>query len=86
MYFQKEIETMPRAELEALQLERLKTSVERASKVPVYEKKFKEAGISAADITPCIPPGLWCRQECCSRIRRSSFQNFWAVKPDLNSG
>lgn len=50
MYFQKELETMPRAELEKLQLERLKTSVARAYTVPVYEKKFKEAGITPADI------------------------------------
>ena len=50
MYFQKEIETMPRAELEKLQLERLKESVKRASAVPVYAKKFADAGISPDDI------------------------------------
>lgn len=41
---------MPRAELQKLQLERLKTSVKRALNVPVYQQKFKEAGISPDDI------------------------------------
>lgn len=41
---------MPRAEIRALQLTRLKDSIARAATVPVYQKKFQEAGISAEDI------------------------------------
>ena len=51
MFFQKEIETMKRSELEALQLERLKWTVDYCYKnVPFYTKKLDEAGISADKI------------------------------------
>ena len=51
MFFQKEIETMKRGELEALQLERLKWTVDYCYKnVPFYTKKLDEAGISADKI------------------------------------
>ena len=51
MFFQKEIETMKRSELEALQLERLKWTVHYCYKnVPFYTKKLDEAGISADKI------------------------------------
>ena len=51
MFFQKEIETMKRSELEALQLERLKWTVDYCYKnVPFYTKKLDEAGISAEKI------------------------------------
>ena len=48
MFFQKEIETMKRSELEALQLERLKWTVDYCYKnVPFYTKKLDEAGVTA---------------------------------------
>ncbi|MEE0639046.1 MAG: phenylacetate--CoA ligase, partial [Acutalibacteraceae bacterium] len=51
MFFQKEIETMKRSELEALQLERLKWTVDYCYKnVPFYTKKLDKAGISADKI------------------------------------
>ena len=50
MFFQNELETMPREEIRALQLERLKASVAHAATVPVYQKKFQEAGLSPDDI------------------------------------
>lgn len=51
MFFQKEIETMNRKELEALQLERLKWTVDYCYKnVPFYTKKLDEAGVTADKI------------------------------------
>ena len=45
MFFQPEIETMPRRDLEALQLERLKWTVDYCYRnVPFYTKKLDEAG------------------------------------------
>ena len=41
---------MDREALEALQLYRLKEAVARMSIVPMYQKKFKEAGVSVEDI------------------------------------
>jgi phenylacetate-CoA ligase len=47
-----EFETMPRAEMRELQLERLKALVERLTRTsPFYRKKLAEAGVSAADLT-----------------------------------
>ena len=44
-------ETLPREEIEALQLERLKETVSRVyEKVPAYKKKMDEAGIRPEDI------------------------------------
>ena len=44
-------ETLPREELEALQLERLQETVRRVyEKVPAYRKKMEEAGVTPADI------------------------------------
>ncbi|MBS6941813.1 MAG: phenylacetate--CoA ligase, partial [Slackia piriformis] len=46
MYYQEEIECMPRAELEALQLERLRWAVVHAyENVPLYKERFDAAGI-----------------------------------------
>ena len=46
MYFQEEIECMPRAELEALQLDRLKWVVAHAyENVPLYKQRFDELGL-----------------------------------------
>ena len=51
MFFQKEIETMNRKELEALQLERLKWTVDYCYKnVPFYTQKLDEAGVTADKI------------------------------------
>ncbi|MBQ6708064.1 MAG: phenylacetate--CoA ligase [Clostridia bacterium] len=51
MYFQKEIETMNRKEMSALQLERLKWTVDYCYKnVPFYTKKLDEAGVTADKI------------------------------------
>ncbi len=51
MFFQKEIETMPRRALEALQLERLKHQVDYCAKnVPFYAKRLAEAGVTAERI------------------------------------
>ena len=46
VFFQKEIETMPRKELEALQLAKLKETVAYCyNKVPFYHQKLTEAGV-----------------------------------------
>jgi len=51
MHFQKEIETMSRKEMSALQLERLKWTVDYCYKnVPFYTKKLDEAGVTADKI------------------------------------
>ncbi len=51
MYYQEEIETMARAELEALQLERLRWSVPYAyERVPLYKERFDAAGVNPYDI------------------------------------
>ena len=49
-YWQKEIETMPRKELEAFQLERLKETIQAAEKSPFYKKTFSDHQISADQI------------------------------------
>ena len=51
MFFQKEIETMPRKEIERLQLERLRHQVDYCIKnVPFYAKRLGEAGVTAEKI------------------------------------
>lgn len=51
MFFQKEIETMGRKELEVLQLERLKWTVDYCYRnVPFYTKRLDEAGVTAEKI------------------------------------
>lgn len=51
MYWQAEIETMPRPELEALQLRRLQEVVKRvATTVPFYRQALAEAGVGPDDI------------------------------------
>src|SRR5512137_277220 len=45
------IETMPRAQLAALQFERLRKIIERAYRdVPHYRRSFDEAGVKPADL------------------------------------
>jgi phenylacetate-CoA ligase len=46
-YWNPEIEKMPRAELEALQLEKLKAAVGHALRTPWYEPKLKAIGINS---------------------------------------
>ncbi len=51
MYYQPEIETMSREDLQALQLERLQALVKRVyEKIPFYKKSFDKTGINPADI------------------------------------
>ena len=51
MFFQKDMETMPRKQLEELQLERLKWTVDYCYRnVPFYTKKLDEAGVTADSI------------------------------------
>ena len=49
-FFNPDIETMPRQELEQLQLERLKSTVKHCMYSPFYQEKFKELGITPDDI------------------------------------
>jgi phenylacetate-CoA ligase len=48
-YWDEKIETMGRAELEALQLERLKATVARALKTPFYAPRLAAAGVTGPD-------------------------------------
>ncbi len=48
-YWNKEIETADRADLEKIQLSRLKDAVSWALKTPFYRRRLGEAGISSAD-------------------------------------
>ena len=49
--FQPEIEAMPREELRALQLERLRESVRNAyENVPLYRERFDAAGVTPDDL------------------------------------
>jgi len=51
MFFQKDIETMSRQDIEKLQLERLKHQVQYCmDNVPFYHKRLKEAGVTADKI------------------------------------
>lgn len=51
MYYQPDIETMLREDLEALQLERLQALVKRVyQKIPFYKESFDKAGINPEDI------------------------------------
>ncbi|MBR6016597.1 MAG: hypothetical protein IK067_05645, partial [Prevotella sp.] len=49
-YFNPEVETMPREELEKLQLERLQKTVRHCMNAEFYRKKFDELGITPDDI------------------------------------
>jgi phenylacetate-CoA ligase len=50
IYFEPEIETISKEDLEALQLKRLQETVKRAANAPYYKKRFEEMGISPDDI------------------------------------
>jgi phenylacetate-CoA ligase len=45
-----EVPALDRAELEALQLDRLRASLERAARVPHYAAAFREAGVAPSDV------------------------------------
>ena len=49
-YFNPEAETMPREQLEQLQLERLQKTVNHCMNSPFYQKRFQELGITPTDI------------------------------------
>lgn len=49
-YFEPQIETMSRADIEKLQLERLKSTIKQAVKSPFYGKLYAEKGIDADSI------------------------------------
>ena len=49
-YWQPEIETMPREQLEALQIKKLKASINIALQSPFYKKRLGDAGITADSI------------------------------------
>ena len=52
MFFQPEIETMPREELRELQLERMRESLRNAyENVPLYRERFDAAGVTPDDLT-----------------------------------
>ncbi len=52
MYYQPEIETMPREELAALQLERMQWSVRHAyDNIDFFKQSFDEAGVNPDDLT-----------------------------------
>jgi phenylacetate-CoA ligase len=50
MYLHPELETMSRPEIEKLQMERLKTTLQRCMNSPFYRKRFEENGINPEDI------------------------------------
>ena len=50
-YIWDEVESLPRPEMEKLQVERLRAGIDRVSKtVPFYKKKLSEAGVTADSI------------------------------------
>lgn len=50
-YLDPELETMSREQIQALQVERLKTTVARCMNNPVYKKRLEEAGVTPENIT-----------------------------------
>lgn len=51
MFWQEDLETMDRADLEKLQLKRLKSTVGRVAKSPFYKASFQKAGIGPGSIS-----------------------------------
>ena len=64
-YIRDEVETIPPQELEQLQVERLRSGIDRVSRtVPFYREKLREAGITADSIRsledlPRLPFGVY---------------------------
>ena len=50
MYWEPSIEALPRAELEALQLQRLRTTIDQCLKTPFYRDVLGTSGITASGI------------------------------------
>jgi phenylacetate-CoA ligase len=51
MYWNQQVETMPREQLRALQFERLRTTLEMVyERVPFYRERFRQAGVSPGDL------------------------------------
>lgn len=50
MYLHPGLETMTRPEIEKLQMERLKTTLQRCMNAPFYKKRFEEHGLKPEDI------------------------------------
>ena len=50
MYLHPELETMTRPEIEKLQMERLRTTLQRCMNAPFYKKRFEEHGLKPEDI------------------------------------
>ncbi|MBT8490935.1 MAG: phenylacetate--CoA ligase, partial [Deltaproteobacteria bacterium] len=50
MYWEKDVETMPREKLDELQLARLKETITRASSSSFYGALFNEIGFNSDDI------------------------------------
>ncbi len=51
MYFQKDIETMERGELQKLQFTKLKKALDDAASTPFYGKVFRDKGVDLSNIT-----------------------------------
>lgn len=49
-YWQKELETISRENLEKFQLEKLQQTIRQAANSPFYKQRFKESGITTSDI------------------------------------
>lgn len=49
-FWQEEIETMPRPQLEALQAQKLRDSLDRAIRSPFYGERLKRLGLGSADV------------------------------------
>lgn len=49
-FWQKDLETLPRNELDALQTKKLRDTIERAARSPFYSKLFREHGLSADSV------------------------------------
>ena len=49
-YWQKELETISRENLEKFQLEKLQQTIRQAANSPFYKQRFKESGITPSDI------------------------------------
>ena len=49
MYWEKEVETMPREKLEAIQVERLKATLKKAASSHHYGKVYKDKGFNPDD-------------------------------------
>jgi phenylacetate-CoA ligase len=50
MFWNQEMETLERPELEALQLQRIQETLRRLERVPFYRERLRDAGVKAGDI------------------------------------